>query len=148
MKKFLFCMTAALSIAASPVAHAVDPTQSLGSCLTDSLNGKERKELAKWVFMSMAAHPELSRFSTASPEDVKSENQYVGRLISRLLTKDCPEELKLANRANPMALQQAFGLVGQVAMQELMTNPKVTDALTGYTKYTDTNKINAILAGD
>ena len=68
-----------------------------------------------------------------------------GALISRLLTKNCPNELSKANKANPLALQKVFEFVGQVAMQELMTNDDVTKAISGYANYIDQEKIGELL---
>ena len=147
MKKIYLLFAIALSLGASHVSFSATPTQSLGACLVDSLNGKERKQLAKWIYFAIAAHPEISDFSKASSKDIDSTDQYIGGLVTRLLTVDCPTEMKLANDLDPLAMQQAFELVGQVAMQELMTNENVMSSITGYIKYADMDKINSLLIG-
>lgn len=129
---------------ALPVAASAD-TQALATCLTDSLNGKERKLLVKWVYFAMAAHPELEANSIITEADRDSSDKATGSLITRLFVQDCPKEAKLAQRSDPMAVQNAFEFVGQVAMQEIVTNQKVIAAIGSYIEYTDLNKINAIL---
>lgn len=124
---------------------SANPTAELGTCLVDALNGKERKQLAKWIFFSIASHPEITSFANVTEKDIEDTNQTVGHLITRLLTKDCPSQMTQANADNPLALQQSFELVGQVAMQELMSNPKVNSAIVGYSKYADLDKINSLL---
>lgn len=147
MKRIYLIFVIALSLGCSQLSFSATPTESFGTCLIDSLNGKERKQLAKWIYFAMAAHPEISSFSKASSKDIDSTDQYVGDLVTRLLTVDCPTEMKLANAENPLALQQAFELVGQVATQELMTNENVMTSITGYAKYADMDKINLLLSG-
>ena len=123
------------------VAHAATATDKFATCLVESLNGKERKGLATWIFMSIAAHPEISPFGNVTQADRQRSDEFVGALITRLLVDDCPTQLNAANAANHMAIEKAFELVGQVAMQELMTNQDVMVALTNYARFADMEKI-------
>ena len=141
LKLLLICLT--LSFATQTLAN--DPSDKLGNCMIDALNGKERKGLAKWIFLAISSHPEITIYSKASSEDIDNSDKYVGKIISRLLTVDCPAELTLANQRDPLAIRKAFELVGRVAMQELMSNQVTMQALTNYAKYTDQEKINALL---
>ena len=125
---------------------ASTPTEQLGTCLIDTLNGKERKNLAKWIYFAIGSHPEIKSFMNATTDDIQKSDEYVGKLITKILTVDCPEELSAANKSDPMAIQKAFELVGQVAMQELMANQDTMKALTNYVTYTDQEKINSILS--
>ncbi len=122
-----------------------DSINAFSTCLVDNLNGKERKNLAKWMFFGIAAHPELKIYSQAGLDDIKRSDQYVGKLITRLLTVDCPNELKRAYSENTRAPEQAFAVVGKMAVQELMVNDAVVKSLTGYARYADMEKINKLL---
>lgn len=139
---------ATLSIAGTGLIPSTTntPTDQLATCLVDSLNGKDRKNLAKWIFFAMGAHPSITPFMKANASDIEESDQYIGELITKILTVDCPKELKLANKYDPLALTKAFQLVGQVAMQELMNNPSTQKAATNYSKYADEEKINKILS--
>jgi len=64
--------------------------------MTDSLNGKERKELGKWIFLGMSAHPEISNLSNVSGAIRDGSDQYIGNLITRLLAEDCMVEARMA----------------------------------------------------
>jgi len=130
----------------STISTAANPTQVFGSCLVENLNGKEKKLLAKWIFFAIAAHPEIQSFSKITATDVTENDKYIGGLVTRLLADDCPVEMKAAYLINPQAIEQAFELVGQVAMQELMTNQAVTSSISSYINYTDQEKINNILS--
>ncbi|WP_440053439.1 hypothetical protein ACSLBF_10950 [Pseudoalteromonas sp. T1lg65] len=126
-------------------ATANTPTQQLGSCLVDSLNGKERKNLAKWIYFGMGAHPEIKDFMSASANTINESDKYVGKLITKILTEDCPKELVAAHQADPLAIQKAFELVGQAAMQELMSNQETMQALSNYATYVDQEKLSKTL---
>lgn len=121
-------------------------TSELSTCLIDNLNGKERKNLAVWVFMAMASHPEIKKYSNITPKDKTDTDKYIGALITRLLTEDCPKELKVAYSADPQAIQKAFEVVGKVAMQELMANQAVNASLVNYVNFADQTKINTVLS--
>ncbi len=121
---------------------------SLGSCLVDSLDGKERKQLVRWIYFAIAAHPDMSSYSKITEEDRLNTDKYVGKLVSRLLIEDCAEVLKEAQKADPLALQKAFEMVGKVAMQDTMTDPSVLASISNYAKYTDLEKIEAILQAE
>lgn len=124
---------------------ASTPTNLLATCLVDTLNGKERKKLAKWIFFSIGSHPEISSYMNANDKDILESDKLIGGLLTRILTEDCPNELKTAYKTNPLAIQQAFELVGQVAMQELMTNKETIKAITNYSNHADLDKINSLL---
>ena len=94
----------------------------------------------------MAAHPEIIMYTKISAEDTNSSDRFIGGLISRLMTEDCPNEMKSASKVDPLAIEKAFELVGQVAMQELMTNQNVNASITSYAKYADQEKINKLLS--
>jgi len=129
----------------SSISYADESTNKFARCLIDALNGKERKNLAKWIFFSIAAHPEIEKFSAITKADIDKSDKFVGKLVTRLLSVDCPTELQQANAVNPNAVKKGFELVGQVAMQELMNNKKVMDSITNYAKYADQEAISKLL---
>ena len=55
-------MLATCTIAPVHEAFAAGAAQKLGVCLTDSLNVRERKHRAKWIFFSIAHHLEFSQY--------------------------------------------------------------------------------------
>jgi hypothetical protein len=145
MKKTLntFVLLVAMLIC-SPV-FSQTTTEALSGCLSDNLTGKERKSLAKWIFLAMGTHPEIKSYSNASADDIKTNDEYMGKLITRLLTVDCPSKLKAAHDFDPSSLQKAFEIMGRVAMQELLASTEVQKSITGYTKFTDLAKVSKVL---
>lgn len=147
MKIRVFVIAAiACSLMAPPIAMATPASEALGTCMVDSLNGKERKELAQWIFFAMAAHPDIKIYSKVTPDDQTEVDKYVGNLVTRLLTVDCSQQTKNATKEDSRkALEDAFGLVGKVAMQELMSNKEVATSLYGYAKYVDKQKLTEVV---
>jgi hypothetical protein len=69
-------------------------------------------------------------------------NQVAGALFQRLLVESCREETRLAIKyEGQSAIQSAFGLLGQIAMQDLFANPKVAAGLGELEKNMDREKI-------
>lgn len=145
MKKIIKSIVLIMGIIVAAPALSDTSANNLGRCMVDALNGKERKQLAKWIFFAVAAHPEINSYSSATAKDINESDKNIGKLITRLLTSDCADELKISNKSDPLAIQKSFELVGQVAMQELMTDQNVMKAVTNYAQYTDQVKINSLL---
>ncbi|MES1196175.1 MAG: hypothetical protein ABUL58_04435 [Steroidobacter sp.] len=145
MKVFLKIVTILFLTLQFVPAFADSAADEFGRCMSDALNGKERKQLAKWIFFAMAAHPDIKIYSNITEKDIKVTDEYVGKLVTRLLTENCPDELVKANSTDPNALEKAFEMVGAVAMQELMSNKDVMSSITGYARYTDQDKLTALL---
>ncbi len=146
MKHAIF-MVALLAIFMMPIhTHANESAQALGTCLADALNGKERKELAKWIYFGMSRHSTIKQYSKVTDADIDNMNRYIGQLVTRLITADCSQ---IASRAikegGASSVQYAFSVVGQVAMQELMREKSVTKAIGEFEKYLDRDKFDNAL---
>jgi len=145
MKSYLIIISVAASLLSPLAAQASQEAQNLGVCLTDSMNGKERKNLAKWIYLGMSTHSTIKPYSNASAKDIESSNKYVADLITRLITVDCPKQAKaVSKKTGTGGFEYAFGIVGKVAMQELMTEPSVSTSLGAFEKYLDQEKFNQV----
>ncbi len=134
-----------ISMLISSSALSQSSTDALSTCMADNLNGKERKSLAKWIFFAIGAHPEIKSYLNVTQRDVRVSDKHVGALITRLLTVDCSDQLKMAYASDPTSAEKAFEVVGKVAMQELMANDEVNKAIGAYVQFADINKIEKIL---
>ena len=145
-RAFILFISLVSGLGYANIASANPTSDALGSCMANSLAVTERKELAKWIFFIMSAHPDIQKYSQITVEARRSTDEYVAKLITRLLTKDCTAQASAAFKANgPDTLGKAFETVGEVAMQELMSNAEVTKSLTGYTKFLNYEKFAPIL---
>jgi len=147
MKKIASILFAAAlgAIAPASPAMASPAGEALSLCLADNTTGRDRKDLARWIFLAMSAHPEIRNISNVSQAQRDDINRGMGKIITKLLTERCPAQARSAmEREGSGALQTAFGVVGQLAMQELMSNPEVTASVGEYVKYIDQGRMNSV----
>src|SRR5262245_1310891 len=100
-RSFIVAIVVVVVVAVSvPVSHAAQAEQSLNAlktCLADSTSGKDRKDLAKWIFLAMAAHPEMKQHANAGTATAADESsKTIAALVTRLLTDSCANEIKAA----------------------------------------------------
>lgn len=139
-------LIALLSLCVSLPALAGPDAAALTSCLTDSTSGKDRKDLAKWVFTAMSTHPEIREFANVTDKVRDQTSSTMGVLVTRLLSVDCARQTQAAMKnEGTAAMQAAFRALGGLAMQELMTNPDVTASFSAFEKYLDRKKIDAAM---
>lgn len=125
---------------ANPVAHA------LGECLKDNTSGKERKELARWIFVSMAAHPDMRNLTTTTDATRLEASKGAAQLFTRLLTENCTTQTRaVVEQAGPSGMGDAFKALGEVAMMELMSNQEVARSINSYMQFLDKKKFEAAL---
>jgi hypothetical protein len=122
--------------------------EALKTCVTDKTSGRDRKDLAKWVFFAMAAHPEMKPYAddkTAAASEESSKT--AAALITRLLTDSCVNEVRAVMQTGQgsQAVRFAFETLGQLAMRELMTDKAVQDAMNSVGRYVDQPRINEAL---
>jgi hypothetical protein len=139
----------ALLLAAPLLCQAQPQIESLSRCLADNTSGKDRKELARWVFLAMAVHPEIRQYAAQNTMQAAEEtHRQVAQTFTRLLTESCRQQTQAAfKQGGPTALQGAFQTLGQLAMQELMSDRGVTSAMGAFERYLDQNKLNQVFGG-
>lgn len=124
-------------------AAAIDEVKA---CFADSTTGRDRKMLARWVFLAMAAHPDIRAMSAATQADIDQSNRDLAALFMRLVTEDCNAQMRrtLAESGNE-SVKSAFEYLGQMAMMELMAHQDVTLRIGEFEKYVDLPKVQAAL---
>lgn len=143
LKKFLL---PALTLLMTLPAIAGPDAAALTSCLSDSTSGKDRKDLAKWVFAAMSTHPEIREFANVADRVRDQTSNTMGVLVTRLLSEDCAKQTQAAiKNEGATAMQTAFRALGGLAMQELMSNPDVSASFSTFEKYMDRKKIEAAI---
>lgn len=146
MNKFTRTLLAIIIGSATLASSAIagPATEALGTCLSDNTTGKERKDLAKWVFIGMSAHPDMQGLSNITDANREDADRMLASIVTRLMTENCRSQAKAAmEKEGAASFQSAFAAIGKLAMQELMSDPKVHASFTNYSKYLDSNKINS-----
>lgn len=149
MKKQLTTVIVSLTLAALQAQAMAQPQPAaaagaLPQCLADSTTGKDRKDLARWIFFSIAAHPDMKPHILASAQPVAEDtNKLAAGIFTRLLTESCLAPTQAAyKQGGPMAIQSAFETLGRLAMQELTSNPDVSANMGKFESYIDRDKMN------
>ena len=148
MKKIVRKIAVALMVSAVGTSGAMAATavEALGACLADNTTGKDRKDMARWVFVGMATHPEIKSLSSATDADRVEMDKRLAALFSRLITENCPAQAKKAmEEGGTQGFGVAFSLIGQLAMQELMSDKSVAASFANFAQYLDKSKIEAVL---
>lgn len=144
MKIAQIALTIVLSIASVPVL-AASAADNLSSCFADNTTGKERKELARWVFIAMATHPEIQDISKITPTVREATNKNIGALVTKLMTETCVTQARFASKEGGDAIKNAFEVLGKLAMQELMSDAGVRRTTQEFARYLDSKKFEAAL---
>ena len=144
MRIFVLLLSS-LVILTPPAVMAQSPTNALGKCMTDNTTGKDRKVMARWMFLAMSAHPENRDLSMVTePQRIEGDKQ-MAALVTRLITIDCVEHAKAARAQNGQGMGGAFGALGEVAMMELTAHPDVAKATTSYGQFLNSAKFKEAL---
>ena len=139
---FAFALLGSTFIAAP--AFAGPATNALSTCVADNTTGKDRKDLAQWIFVAMTVHPDIQPYSQVSEDDRDGLDRKLAALATKLITEDCRAQAKAAIESDGSeSFKVAFGALGQLAMQELMSDPSVNEAVGRYAKYLDKAKFEA-----
>jgi hypothetical protein len=146
----MFRFTVALLLLCCGTVAAQTSTQQLSQCLAETTSGKDRKDLARWVFFAMASHPEIKQFTTPSAAGAEAEtNKTMADLFTRLLADSCMRQAQAAfKEGGAKAIEIAFQTLGQLAMQELMTNPDVNASMARFEKSLDQSKLSRVFAAN
>jgi hypothetical protein len=127
-------------------AQAQAAVDAFGKCLADNTSGKDRKDLARWLFVAMGAHADMKAISTIAASAAEDTPKIAAALFTRLVADSCPEEARAAlNTAGPVAFQSAFTVLGQLAMRELMADKDVAASMALLQKHIDSKKVQAAL---
>lgn len=146
MRTFVTTIAAVVIGSAVTVSSALagSATDALSACLADNTTGKDRKEMARWVFVGMASHPEIKTLSNVTQANRDELNKIMATMVTRLMTESCQAQARSAMaKDGGAAFQVAFGAVGKLAMQELMSNPNVNTSFSDFSKYIDQKKFNS-----
>lgn len=121
---------------------------NLGSSLSDSTSGKDRKDIARWFVVSLVQHPALGDLFTVSTSQIAQVDKTTAQIFTRLLTVNCNAEFKAAYKSGgSAAVESAFGTLGEVAAQEVVADPKVKKATQEFIKFIDLAKFGRSLTG-
>ena len=139
-------LAAALSAAAvSTPAFAGPYADDLAKCLVSSTTSDDKAALVKWIFAVAALHPAVAPLAQISDQEREGLSRNGAALFQRLMTETCRAQTQQALQyEGPSTIEYSFGVLGQVAMRELFSNPKVAQGLAQLGSYFDKSKLEEL----
>lgn len=114
----------------APASEAAAAEAALSQCVSLRTTGADRILTVRWLFAMMSKSPQIADLSAVTAERTKELNQGFARLLTRLITKDCTDEVRPIAAEN---LEHGFGQVGkalgETAMNELLNGKEVDKAM-------------------
>ena len=146
MRRSILCLAAVATVFCAPgLARAGVFTDDMSKCLVHSASPEDQKDLVIWIFSAMSAHPAAAPYVKMSNDQRTVLNKKAAELMQRLLTSDCRKETVAALKyEGAISIQQAFGVLGQVAMQGLMTDPDVNKSMEGLGEAVDAERLGLL----
>lgn len=138
---------AALLPALAPAPGLAGPAvDAMANCLVGNTSADDRVVLMRWMILSFAAHPVAGEGITMPEGAVDQVSQQVAAMFTTLLTQTCVAETKAAFAAEgAVAFEGAFGVLGQVAAQDLSMSPEVNGVMIDFMRYIDQSALDAAL---
>ncbi|MEO8543839.1 MAG: hypothetical protein ABJA49_10405 [Betaproteobacteria bacterium] len=128
----------------TPFTHAQVPAV-LGKCIVENMSPSDRQDIARWVFASMAVHPEVKQLSAQNAQATQDAARKMGTIFTRLLRDICPNEFReAAGAGGPPVVSSAINFFTQIGIQELMTNKVVLATHASFGQYADKEGIDRI----
>jgi hypothetical protein len=137
----MLAIAAAAGLSSQParaVQAAVETPEraALSQCVALRTTGADRLLTARWLFAVMAKSPQLGDLSAVTPERTKEINQEFAKLVTRLVTKDCVDQVRpVAAGKVEDAFEQVGSALGQTAMTELISGKEVDKGISAYTDF-------------
>lgn len=101
--------------------------------------------LVRWIGFSVAAHPSMAANIAIPQVSVDQTNEQVGALVTDLLAVRCREQTVAAYAEDgDVAIENAFKVLGEVAMAEAMMDASVAGRMNGFLNHLDADRLNPL----
>lgn len=123
--KAILASLLALGLYAGP-AHAGIYGDDLGKCLVESSSAQDKQQLVQWIFFAISLNPDIAPYASITPAQRNAADKGMARLFEKLVGDTCAKQAKAAMKyEGSSAFATSFGLLGQVAGQQLFASPEV-----------------------
>jgi hypothetical protein len=139
-------LSALLLAAAATPALAGPATDTFRRCLAEHASAADRKQLARWMWLSMGEHAEAKAVAPLQPELRARADAAIGQLVTRLMADDCAAEMRSAvGMDGAVAIRSASSALGQLALRELLSDPAVQKSIEAFTESMDDKRLDQAL---
>lgn len=128
-------------------ASASSFSDTLSKCLVDKTNDADKSALIQWIFSAVSVGPAAQSLANVTPAQRIEFNKATAHLFTRLLTVDCrAETIDALKFDGQSAIEVSFGMLGKVAIQGMMSDPKVNAELEQMGTFVDENAVAKLFA--
>lgn len=147
MRNIALPLVLVLGLATPVAARAGIYSDDLSRCLVSHTRDEDQIVMAQWIFGIMSAHPSVSAIATVDEAARTETSKKMAQIFQTLLTESCRDETAKAMKYEGAdSLKSGFKVLGEIAMQTLIADPKVTAESQAFVKYVDEAKLKAVLA--
>ena len=126
-------------------SYASPYSDALAQCLVKSTSQRDRAQLVRWMFLVLARHPALKSIAANDAKALDGADRAIAGLITRLVTESCRSETrKVIEFEGTESMKRSFGALGRVAVRDLFADPQVRQAMSGFARYLDKKKLEAV----
>lgn len=152
MKKI--CVILILSVFSFGNAIAGPDANNLTQCLVGNTTAGDKEILTRWVFATLAKHPNLA--TNPNMSDLASVAQRVrsgadremAQLVEKFIYDKCNSQLKAAlKNEGPMAIQTSIRSYVEQTGREILQHPSVAGSIGGVASQMDAQKLLQALMG-
>ena len=137
----------AVASLAPATGHAGVYSDDLSKCLVARTSDEDKVLLAKWIFTVISAHPSTASLATIDEVEKVETAKGAGKLFETLLTASCHDEtVKAVKCEGSPALGASFKVLGEIAMNTLLNDPKVQAESENFMQYVDLKKLEQSFA--
>ena len=121
----------------APSSHETAEYAALSQCIALQTTGADRIMTARWLFAIMSKSPQIADLSAVTAERTRELNQNLAKLLTRLITKDCIDQVRPIAAAGSAkeAFEQVGQALGETAMNELLSGKEAEKGLAEYTEF-------------
>ena len=133
---------ALLALLGGTQAQAGPYADDLSKCLVRSTGEADKRVLVKWIFATVAQHPDVADIAAVSSAQRTELTRGTARIFETLITSSCRTEVKQAVQyEGPQTIGTSFQVLGQVAARELFSSPQVAASMADLGTHLDQKKI-------
>ena len=120
-------------------------SDELSKCLVESSTAADRAGLVRWMFIALGSNPAVSQMVKITDADRDGASRTMGALLTKLMTDTCKDKASKALKyEGGAAIKASFEFLGQVASQDLFSDPHVANVMADVNKYVDAKKLSEL----
>ena len=147
MNRFILSLIALVATAVYAERALAGPyANDLAKCFVQSSSSDDKTQFVDWMFAELSLNPSVAPFSSITDEQRAAFTRKSADYYQRLLFKDCRQQsIDALKYEGPTALVAGFRLIGEVAVRELMNNPKTRAGMAALSASVDKGKLVELL---